>query len=79
MDVVGEQKDAALSPLHASEHMNSDEQDLKISASVTKSNLDSQISSDPATIADAVLDVSSPRNIVLDDSGNLNCHYVKYY
>nr|XP_010919597.1 uncharacterized protein LOC105043663 isoform X1 [Elaeis guineensis]XP_010919598.1 uncharacterized protein LOC105043663 isoform X1 [Elaeis guineensis]XP_010919599.1 uncharacterized protein LOC105043663 isoform X1 [Elaeis guineensis]XP_029119970.1 uncharacterized protein LOC105043663 isoform X1 [Elaeis guineensis] len=68
VDVVGEQKDAALSPLHASEHMHSVEKDVNISASVTKSNLDSQISSDPTTVADAVLDGSCPMNVVLDES-----------
>ncbi|XP_008802799.2 uncharacterized protein LOC103716542 isoform X2 [Phoenix dactylifera] len=66
--VVGEPKDAAVSPLHASEHMHSDEKAAKISASVRESNLDSQISSEPTTVADAVLDGALPRNIVPDES-----------
>ena len=74
--VVG-QKVAAVSPLPASECFHSDENDVKISASVTRSNLDSKISSETTTVADAVLDGSSPMKMVLDDSGNLICYFAK--
>ncbi|KAG1362158.1 hypothetical protein COCNU_10G003770 [Cocos nucifera] len=68
VDVVVGQKVAAVSPLPASECFHSDENDVKISASVTRSNLDSKISSETTTVADAVLDGSSPMKMVLDDS-----------
>ncbi|XP_010933655.1 protein SWOLLEN 1 isoform X1 [Elaeis guineensis] len=71
VDVVVGQKVAAVSPLPASECFHSDENDVKISASVTRSNLDFKISSETSTVADVVLDGSSPIKMVLDDSAEI--------
>ncbi|XP_008796111.2 uncharacterized protein LOC103711651 isoform X2 [Phoenix dactylifera] len=74
VDVVVGQKVAAVSPLPASECFHSDENDVKILVSVTKSNKDSKVSSEPTTVADAVLDGSSPRKRLLDDSETTKNH-----
>lgn len=77
VDVVVGQQVAAVLPLPASQCFHSDENDAKISASVTRSHLDSKMSSEPTTVADAVLDSSSPMKMVLDDSGNLIFYFAK--